>query len=54
MCFDLKPDGPFLAVCHTNSENRKKNQFNSKQIILILQTIIINNYSTHSYLVDIS
>ena len=31
-----------------------KNQFHSKQIIQILQPIIIDNFSTHSYIVDIS
>ena len=31
-----------------------KNLFNSKQIIQILQPIIIDNFSTHSYIVDIS
>jgi len=34
--------------------DRKKNQFNSKQIILIFQTIVIDNFTTHSYKVDIS
>jgi len=34
--------------------DRKKNQFNSKQIIQILQPIIIDVFSTHSYIVDIS
>ena len=31
-----------------------KTQFNSKQIIQTLQPIIIDNSSTHSYIVDIS
>ena len=31
-----------------------KNQFNFKQIIQILQPIIIDNFLTHSYIVDIS
>ena len=31
-----------------------KNQFHSKQFIEILQPIIIDNFSTHSYIVDIS
>ena len=46
---------------HANSENcniqlgsYKKKQFNSKQIIEILQPIIIDNFSTHSNKVDIS
>ena len=45
---------------HANSESCNiqlgslKNQFNSKQIIQILQLIIIDNISTHSYIVDIS
>ena len=30
------------------------NHFNSKQIIQILQAIIIDNFSTHLYIVDIS
>ena len=38
----------------TFNSDRKKNQFNSKQIIQILQTIIIDNFSTHSYIIDIS
>ena len=38
----------------TYNSDRKKNQFNSKQIIQFLQPIIIDNFSTHSYLVDIS
>jgi len=42
---------------HTNSESCKiqhgsqKNQFNSKQIIQILRPIILDNFSTHSYIV---
>ena len=45
---------------HTNSESSNirlgslKNQLNSKQIIQILQPIIIDNFSMHSYIVDIS
>ena len=31
-----------------------KNQFNSKQIIQILQTVVIDYFSTYSYLVNIS
>ena len=34
--------------------DRKKVQFKSKQIIQILQPIIIDFFSTHSYIVDIS
>ena len=44
---------------HTNSENcniqlNRKTQFNSKQIIQILQPIVIDYFSTHSYIIDIS
>ena len=45
---------------HTNSERCNiqlgslTNQFNSKQIIQILQTIVIGYFSTHSYVVNIS
>ena len=47
---------------HTNSESynirlgssKNQNQVNSKQIIQILQPIIIDNFSTHSCKVDIS
>jgi len=45
---------------HTNSETcnirlgSQKNQFNSKQIIQILQPLIIDNFSTHSYKVNSS
>ena len=45
---------------HTNSESCNfqlgslKNQFNSKQIIQILQPFIIYYFSTHSYIVNIS
>ena len=44
---------------HTNSEiciiqlGSKNTQFNSKQIIQILQTIVIDYFSTHSYKVNI-
>ena len=65
--FLLKPKNRNLQNCH---ETRglvpgfmmilclkcwaRKNQFNPKQIIQILQPIIIDNFSTHSYKVDIS
>ena len=35
-------------------DSDRKNQFNSKQVIQILQTIVIDNFSIHSYIVDIS
>jgi len=35
----------------TFNAGRKKNQFNSKQIIQILQTIVIDYFSTYSYIV---
>ena len=35
-------------------DSDRKNQFNFKQIIQILQPIIIDNFSTHSYIVNIS
>ena len=41
---------------HTNSESCNiiaKNQFISKQMIQILQTIVIDYFSTHSCIVDI-
>ena len=38
----------------TFNYDRKKKQFNSKQIIEILQPIIIDNFSTYLYIVDIS
>ena len=38
----------------TFNSDRKKNHFNYKQIIQILQQIIIDYFSTHSYLVNIS
>ena len=40
-----------LTICTTMI---LKNLFNSKQIIQILQPIIIDNFSTHPYIVDIS
>jgi len=39
--------------CEHSTQN-VKNQFNSKQIIQILQTIVIDYFSTHAYIVHIS
>ena len=51
ICFFLT-----VMICFFSNfySDRKKNQFNSKQTIQILQSIIIDNFSTHSYIVDIS
>ena len=38
----------------TFNSDRKKNQFNSKEIIQILPPIIIDHFLTHSFIVDIS
>ena len=35
------------------NSDRKKNQFNFKQIIQILQPIVIDQFSTHSYIVSV-
>ena len=40
-----------ICIIQLGSEN---NQFNSKQIIQILQPIIFDYFSTHSYIVNIS
>ena len=50
--------GKTLGECfHKNKQHLTrivKKSINSKQIIQILQPIVIDNFSTHSYIVDIS
>ena len=38
----------------TFNSDRKNNQYKLKQIIQILQTMVIDYFSTHSYIVNIS